>query len=168
MRRGEAATAPIDGGVVPEITTRQHPTDQNAYGAAVSGQGGLRVDPRDLAADVSQQMTRRREASGGETVTGWCRVELAAGQRVANLHVGFCPPLPSVPRVTVQQHDGVPLAVKLAQVMPYGVRVELRRGIPIEEAAAALIGFEAFSGTSRLAASQNSSTPAAGGSRGAR
>ncbi len=76
--------------------------------------------------DVLQQLIRRRAADGGEILSGWLRVPLAASQRTANVHVAFCPPFPRTPQVAVEQLDGPAARIKKVQVLPYGVRLDLK------------------------------------------
>jgi hypothetical protein len=93
--------------------------------------------------EVLQQLTRSRAADGGELLSGWLRVPLAAGQRTANLHVAFCPPFARTPRVSVQQIDGPEARVKAVQTLPYGVRFDLKVVDEDVEASTLLLQFSA-------------------------
>jgi hypothetical protein len=93
--------------------------------------------------EVLQQLTRSRTADGGELLSGWLRVDLAAGQRTANLHVAFCPPFARAPRVSVQQVGGPEARVKTAQTLPYGVRFDLKVADEGSEASILLLQFAA-------------------------
>jgi hypothetical protein len=93
--------------------------------------------------EVLQQLTRSRTADGGELLSGWLRVDLAAGQRTANLHVAFCPPFARAPRISVQQVDGPEARVKTVQTLPYGVRFDLKVADEGPEAATLLLQFAA-------------------------
>ncbi len=93
--------------------------------------------------EVLQQLTRSRTADGGELLSGWLRVELAAGQRTANLHVAFCPPFARAPRISVQQIDGPEARVKTVQTLPYGVRFDLKLADEGPEASTLLLQFAA-------------------------
>ena len=75
---------------------------------------------------VSQQLVRSCDASGYDTVQARLRGALAPGQRALSLHVAFCPPLDSTPQVEVRQLDGAAAQIKVGQILPYGVRVDLR------------------------------------------
>jgi hypothetical protein len=92
---------------------------------------------------VLQQLTRSRTADGGDLLSGWLRVDLAAGQRTANLHVAFCPPFARAPRVSVQQIDGPEARVKTVQTLPYGVRFDLKVADEGPEASTLLLQFAA-------------------------
>ena len=95
------------------------------------------------AEEVLQQLTRSRTADGGELLSGWLRVDLAAGQRTANLHVAFCPPFARVPRISVQQIGGPEARVKTAQSLPYGVRFDVKVAEEGSEASILLLQFAA-------------------------
>ena len=62
----------------------------------------------------------------GTVVTGSQRATLPAGQLTAIVHTVFHPPFDAVPEVTIdmQEPDGV--TIKAAQVLPHGIRWELR------------------------------------------
>jgi len=96
--------------------------------------------------DVLQQLTRRRATDGGETLTGWLRVPLVPGQRIANVHVAFCPPFPRTPQVAVEQLEGPAGRIKKVQVLPYGARFDLKLAEPAEMASAVLLEFAAHCG----------------------
>ena len=76
--------------------------------------------------EILQQITRSRLADGGEVLSGWLRVPLAAGQRSANVHLAFCPPFPQTPQLAVDQRDGPSARIRPVQVLPYGARVDLK------------------------------------------
>ena len=95
------------------------------------------------AAEVLQQMTRIKEADGTEKLTGWLRLTLAAGQRTGSLHVAFCPPMPAAPELSVEQIDGPEARVKTAQLLPYGVRLDLKLVAAAEEPSSVLLRFSA-------------------------
>jgi len=86
-----------------------------------------------LPDDVLQQLTRSRAADGTEQVQGWLRMRFASGQRTAIVHVAFCPPFEKTPELAVEQLDGPPMRIKTAQLLPYGVRLDLKLGTAAEE-----------------------------------
>jgi len=92
---------------------------------------------------VTQQLTRSQAANGTESLSGWLRIPLASGQRTANVHVAFCPPFPHTPRARVKQLDGPEARVKTVQLLPYGVRFDLKLREPSESVAAVLLQFSA-------------------------
>lgn len=75
---------------------------------------------------ISQKVVRRVDAAGHESLSGLLRVHFTAGQRVAQAHLGFCPPLAATPHIEFEQVEGPPARVKLAQVFPYGARFEIK------------------------------------------
>lgn len=79
----------------------------------------------DLPPGVTQQLTRAIEA-GQEHVHGLVRAKFVSGQRHVYLHVGFCPPLPSVPHVELHQLEGPDVQIKQGQVLTSGVRFDLK------------------------------------------
>ncbi len=91
--------------------------------------------------DVSQRLVRRRLADGSETMEGWIRAELAPAQRHAAAHVAICPPFASVAECFAEPVDGPSSQVKVAQMLPYGVRFEIKLDDPAEEATSVTIEF---------------------------
>jgi hypothetical protein len=90
-------------------------------------------------ADVTQQFTRSVAADGSDVLSGWLRLELAAGQRVGSGHVAFCPPFAHVPELTVTQRDGPPARIKAGQVLAYGARLDVRSANPATEPVVVLL-----------------------------
>jgi|GEM_PF-581533 len=80
--------------------------------------------------DVTQQFVRRVDAQGHESLSGLLRVHFVPGQRIAQAHLGFCPPLHATPTIEFEQVEGPPARVKLAQVFPYGARFEIKLESP--------------------------------------
>jgi 8-oxo-dGTP diphosphatase len=95
--------------------------------------------------EVLQQLTRTRAADGTETISGVLRVPLEAGQRTANVHVAFCPPLGQAPRIEVQQRGGPEVRIKTGQLLPYGARLDLKLAEPLETSDAVVLEFSAQS-----------------------
>ena len=79
----------------------------------------------DLPPGVTQQLTRAVEA-GQEHIHGLVRAKFTRGERHTYLHVGFCPPLPSVPHVELHQLEGPEIQIKTGQVLTSGVRFDLK------------------------------------------
>jgi hypothetical protein len=61
-------------------------------------------------------------------------VEFIANQRHGTAHVAICPPLARTPLCDAEPSDGPPAQVHVAQVLPYGVRIEIKLDQPAEEA----------------------------------
>lgn len=85
------------------------------------------------AEGVLQQLTRSRAADGSERLSGWLRAPFLAGQRTASVHVAFCPPFAAIPELSVKQIAGPPARVKTAQLLPQGVRLDLKLASSAEE-----------------------------------
>ena len=77
-------------------------------------------------ADLVQQLTRQRDESGGETLHALAQAEVPAGDRVAVLHLAFCPPLEAAPQLTAHALDAEDAEVKITTAESYGVRLEVR------------------------------------------
>ena len=95
------------------------------------------------AEEVTQQLIRSRAADGTEVLSGWLRTFFAAGQRTGSVHVAICPPLDAVPEVAVEQIDGPEARIKTAQVLPYGVRLDLKLAAAAGEPTGVLLQFSA-------------------------
>ncbi|MCL4194413.1 MAG: hypothetical protein KJZ87_21945 [Thermoguttaceae bacterium] len=93
--------------------------------------------------NVSQQLARGRTADGREWISGWLRVALAAGQRIAHVHVAFCPPLARAPLARLEPKDAPPMEVRASQVLPFGARFDLKLAQPVEEPLDILLEFRA-------------------------
>ncbi len=131
------------------------PSDAPLSTAALSTTGSLPVVHLDrladgsedgdmsLPGDVSQQMTRTQSAQDGDTMAGVLRAMFQPGERSRNLHVAFCPPMPSRPTVEVIQLSGPRTRVKAADVQPFGVRFDLRLVTASQQEENVLIHFEA-------------------------
>ncbi len=98
------------------------------------------------ADEVLQQLTRSQAADGSGQVAGWLRMPFAAGQRTASVHVAFCPPFPKTPELAVEQLDGPPTRIKTAQLLPYGMRLDLKLNWTAEEPLVVLLEFSARGG----------------------
>jgi hypothetical protein len=90
-----------------------------------------------------QQLTRVRNTEGIESIHGTLTADIAAGQRHATLHVGFCPPLEGQPTVEVEVLDGPDATAKVVQAFAHGARFELRLAEPAEDACRVAIEFAA-------------------------
>jgi hypothetical protein len=106
---------------------------------------GINIRAAQLVADerdetVTQQLVRR-QGDGGEVIEGWVRVDFAASQRHAIAHVAICPPLVRVPKCYAEQFDGPSAALKIAQVLVHGVRLELKLDEPAEEPGGVYVEF---------------------------
>ena len=95
---------------------------------AKAGQGvklGLVDEQPSLSDEVTQQITRARLADGSDVMHGVLRASFAAGERLASVHVGFCPPFQCRPRIEASWSEGPESTVKPAQILPYGARFDI-------------------------------------------
>lgn len=76
---------------------------------------------------IVQQLTRVRLAGGGETIRGTLAAQFAPGERLATLHVAFCPPLARFPQIEAEATDDPDVSVKVVQVLTSGVRIDVGR-----------------------------------------
>jgi hypothetical protein len=78
-----------------------------------------------LPADVAQRWTRRIE-DRADVLEGLARATFAAGVRVVNVHVGVCPPFLGDPEVFTEAAQGPDVSIKVAEALPFGLRLEVR------------------------------------------
>lgn len=93
--------------------------------------------------DVVQQLVRRQDELAGDSLSGSVRTRFGAGQRTATAHLAFCPPFAATPEFTAETWDGPAATVKVAQLLPYGARLELRLDRELDSGASVLVAFEA-------------------------
>jgi len=96
------------------------------------------------ATGVTQQLTRSTTADGCDVLSGWLRLDLAPSQRTGNLHVAFCPPFAGTPELTAVQLDGPEARIKIAQLLPYGARLDVKLIALNKESACVLVQFTAI------------------------
>jgi hypothetical protein len=105
--------------------------------AIATDRAGIRVDVEPATDDgtdeippvdssVTQQLVRRRDEQGCESIHAWLRVEFPPETRTLNAHVAFCPPLAVLPQCFAEQADGPPARVKISQVLSQGARLEIK------------------------------------------
>ena len=82
---------------------------------------------------VTQQVTRLVEPDGTERVVGWMRVCFEPGQRLASVHLAFCPPFGRTPEAALERLEGPQVRIKRVQVFPFGARFDLKLGSPSEQ-----------------------------------
>ena len=81
---------------------------------------------------VTQQVTRLLEPDGTERVMGWMRVSFEPGQRLASVHLAFCPPFARTPEATLERLEGPQVRIKRVQTFPFGARFDLKLDTPAE------------------------------------
>jgi hypothetical protein len=90
--------------------------------------------PRERLVQSLERITIEGPENRREVARGRILMRVPAGGRIASGHVGFCPPLPSVPRVDLSAADDVIEAMPVAtEVRPWGMRIECRLEEPATE-----------------------------------
>jgi len=84
------------------------------------------IDSDKASETVLQELTRTRGVQGVETIAGTIAAEFAPGERLAVLHVAFCPPFERLPSVDCEAAAGPACDAKVAQILHQGARVEVR------------------------------------------
>jgi hypothetical protein len=110
--------------------------DEPRPGAAM-----LDEPPEESEDGTTQSMNRRRDAAGHETIEGYLRVGFESAQRNAIAHVAICPPFSRTPVCYAEPSSGPDAQVKVAQVLPHGVRLEIKLDQPAREPADVTVEF---------------------------
>jgi hypothetical protein len=133
---------------------KSHPTSTSSLRCSlpmVSSTAPESADEREACQDypegVSQQLTRLSSEDGVDELAGWLRATFSSGQRTDNIHVAFCPPFAATPELEVEPIDGPDARVKIAQLLPYGVRLDLKLSAPAKESISVVLQFSARSTT---------------------
>jgi hypothetical protein len=109
----------------------------------------IRIDPPQTpmphfpTEDIAQQLVRRVDDDGNDVLQGWVRAVFEPQQRTASAHVAFCPTLEGELSIVFEQVDGNESRVKAAQLLPYGVRFDVKLADAAEIAESVLIEFVA-------------------------
>lgn len=106
-----------------------------AHGVDASALPGPRTPRRRPPAGALRQRLERFERTDGtDTLRGTIVVGIPAGAKAGHGHVGFCPSFAALPTVRVStEYDGADATVSVAEILPWGVRVECRLADPAEE-----------------------------------
>ncbi len=102
-----------------------------------------RVEHEAHDALAAPQFERYKDESGSELVEGTMTVRFERGQKRANLHIPFSPPLAGAPEVECEAVGDLPVRLKVPVRQSYGLRIEARRS-NADEAAETEIGFAAI------------------------
>lgn len=98
--------------------------------------------PRDTTGRADD-FERTEDAHGGQLVEGVMTVRFDKGQKRANLHIPFSPPLKGMPEVECECVEDVPVRLKVPVRQSYGIRIEARRS-DASEPLEADVGFAAM------------------------
>jgi hypothetical protein len=146
LQREELPTVPSPAAVttdtLPEINILEFGLERLEIGPDIDGASSSPVHDAWTDDSVSQQCARRRDDDvNSEVVEGWLRVAFVAGQRHATAHISLCPPLAGAPECQAEQAAGPPAGVKVAQVLSYGARLEVKLDEPADAATSVIVEF---------------------------
>ncbi|MCR9198506.1 MAG: hypothetical protein NXI04_07685 [Planctomycetaceae bacterium] len=130
------ATAKVREREAPSVTAPQKTTEQRQRTDSTT-------HSRPGATPAVPEFERTSDAHGGELVEGVMTVRFDKGQKRANLHIPFSPPLKGMPDVECECVDDVPVRLKVPVRQSYGIRIEARRS-DASEALEADVGFAAM------------------------
>jgi hypothetical protein len=133
-----AAPAAVVAPVAEPIAGQRMPIAPAAFGTNVVEEPVDEVDEQEEG--LLQRVVRRRE-DGGEVIDGFLVAEFAAGERQTAAHLAICPPFARVGVCDAEPVDGPASQVKVAQVLPYGVRFEVKLDEPADEPCTVTIEF---------------------------
>jgi len=98
------------------------------------GRGRRPAGVERLPGRLRQRFTRYDSTAGVDSRRGRIVVGVTAGSKTAHGHVGFCPAFAATPSAEVStDYDGVEATVAAAEVLPWGLRVEVRLAEAAEE-----------------------------------
>ena len=132
-----AAAAPLIPEYRPEI-----PSQSRQLKAPLAEESAVEKPAARSGRREMPTLERIKDEHGGEMVEGVMKVRFDKGQKRANLHVPFSPPLGGMPEVECECVDGEDLRLKVPVRQSYGIRIEARRS-NAEEPLEAEIGFAA-------------------------
>lgn len=119
--------------------------DEEACGGiTLGGEDELDDELDSVGAEVTQQITRARHDDGSDAMYGVLRASFAAGEQLASVNIGFCPPFPCRPQIEASWSEGPESTVQTAQVLPYGARLDVWLASKPAVATSVLVEFHAF------------------------
>jgi hypothetical protein len=79
-----------------------------------------------ISEQLVQQISRERIPAGGESIHALVRATIPPGDRLAAVHLAFCPPLDAAPRLSAHVLDDSGAEAKITLAESYGSRIEVR------------------------------------------
>jgi len=79
-----------------------------------------------------QQLTRAKAADGADVLRGSLYAAFPSGGRAVSIHVAFCPPFEERPRIEFRQTGGPAARIKLAQLLAFGARFDIKLPTPAQ------------------------------------
>ena len=73
-----------------------------------------------------QRIERVQGADGCDRLSGSVAISFSPGQTRQAIHVAFCPPFATMPSLEFRQTAGPPASVKVGQLLPHGVRFDIK------------------------------------------
>lgn len=115
-------------------TTADHKSGSESWGQTAhrnraTAEIAQTAAPQSAPADQNDSLTFERieDEFGGVMVEGTVQIHFEIGQKRANVHVPFSPPLPGVPEVECESVGDDVLRLKVPVRQTYGIRIEARR-----------------------------------------
>lgn len=75
---------------------------------------------------IVQQLTRSTTRDGVDMLRGSLHATFPPGLRTLSIHVAFCPPFAERPRMEFRQTSGPTVRIKLAQLLAFGARFDVK------------------------------------------
>ena len=111
-----AADLPHRSAQSAETASEQNETEEESYPAS-----------------LFQQIVRTRDEAGREAIHAVLRAEFQPGEQVQVLHIAFCPPLASPPRLEAMTAGRTVADVKVTAEYTFGARLEVHLSSPAVE-----------------------------------
>lgn len=155
------------GGVMPQPAA----ASRAALAGATVAEAGRRDPERGAIADwatepvrsesdgpleIIQHVTRWRQDNQGELLRAVLRADLEPNERSGSLHIAFCPPLPGIPELELEQLEGPAAVCKVAEVQTYGARIDIRLLAPSTGPLSVWVAVNGVAGAAPNAATSNS------------
>lgn len=112
---------------------------------AAEATGAEIADEESYPANLLQQIVRTREGTG-EAIHAVLRAEFQPGEQMQVLHVAFCPPLDSAPRLEAFLTGELNADVKVTGAFEFGARLEVQLAQPAREAKSVIVEVAGESG----------------------
>jgi hypothetical protein len=91
-----------------------------------------------------QRLERTETEAGVDRIRGQVVLTVSTGSRTGHAHVGFCPSFAAVPTVELAtDYDGVEAELTVAELLPWGLRLECRLTEPADEPLEIPVEFQA-------------------------
>jgi hypothetical protein len=94
--------------------------------AVAAGSGLNDCEEPEIPDGLVQQVTRVQESANRESIHALVQANIPAGDRLAIVHLAFCPPLAARPELTAHAIDADEIDVKVTQLETFGARLEAR------------------------------------------